>query len=83
MTDEIPSCKICTACGEDGCCSATMCVQHKDGEYCQGYLEELKIGYKMFEWTYNHIYGKIPEELQKEIDEEWSKKMNLGSGEKE
>jgi hypothetical protein len=37
----------------------------------------------MFEWTYNHIYGKIPEELQKEIDEEWSKKMNLGSGEKE
>jgi uncharacterized protein YxeA len=39
-------CKICSACGEEGCCSPLNCSQHKDGEYCEWYLRDLKYAYK-------------------------------------
>lgn len=40
-----PYCSICGACGEDPCCAATMCQMHPHGDYCGGYLAELRIGY--------------------------------------
>jgi hypothetical protein len=39
-------CKICSACGEEGCCSPLNCSQHKDGEYCEWYLKDLKFAYQ-------------------------------------
>jgi hypothetical protein len=37
MDEELrsPYCPICEACGEDGCCPATSCEQHPDGDYCK------------------------------------------------
>ena len=45
----VPYCKICSACGEDGCCSPLSCQQHPDGEYCQRYLTDLKFAYELHE----------------------------------
>ena len=42
-----PYCSICGACGEDPCCPATMCQMHPHGDYCGGYLAELRLGYCM------------------------------------
>lgn len=42
---ESPYCKICSACGEYGCCSPLSCQQHPVGEYCGRYLTDLKFGY--------------------------------------
>ncbi len=39
-----PYCTICGACGEDGCCPATVCKQ-AGGDYCDFYLQELKLAY--------------------------------------
>lgn len=50
-----PYCKICTGCGESGCCSPVACEQHPDGAYCRGNLNELKFGYLMFEDLYELI----------------------------
>ena len=38
-----PYCPICSGCGEDGCCKATMCQMHPDGHYCETYLKDLKV----------------------------------------
>jgi hypothetical protein len=43
-----PYCKICEACGEEGCCSAMCCQQHSEGDYCKSYLADLKFGYLMY-----------------------------------
>jgi hypothetical protein len=61
MTEEYnPYCKICEACGEEGCCSAICCQQDPEGDYCQGYLRDLKFAYAM----YREIYGWICEDPQ-------------------
>ena len=44
-------CKICGGCGEDGCCSAINCQQHKDGLYCETYLKDMKFAYRMYRDT--------------------------------
>jgi hypothetical protein len=67
--DYNPYCKICTACGEDGCCSALMCSFEDDCEYKQTYLAELREGYKFTREFYNKIYDKLSEELKKEVDQ--------------
>ena len=71
-------CKICSACGEEGCCSPLNCSQHKDGEYCEWYLRDLKYAYKSnkeilkyIEENYDEnseINIKINEILNKNID---------------
>lgn len=48
-------CKICDACGEDGCCSAAFCKHHPEGYYCNGYLKELKFGYLMYKELINLV----------------------------
>lgn len=52
--DYTPYCKHCTACGNDGCCSATMCSpDHPDCAYSHTYLEDLKDeqGYFLFAFS--------------------------------
>ena len=66
-----PYCPICDACGEDGCCSALSCQQHPDGDYCEGYLEELKISYRMNRFFQEKIYPHLTDEWQTLYDEQW------------
>lgn len=54
---ETPYCKVCGACGEDGCCTALVCKHHRDGEYCDTYLKELQFGYAMYRDTH-HLLGE-------------------------
>ena len=65
-----PYCPECGACGEDGCCSAMMCKQSPGGDYCQGYLEELRFGYLM----YRDLMGLVEDrpELQEDLDRIWN-----------
>jgi hypothetical protein len=62
-----PYCKICTNCGEEGCCSPVHCSMDKDGSYCESYLKDLKYGYLMHQDLYNLISKdeKYTEELEK------------------
>lgn len=57
-------CNICSACGEEGCCSPLLCQQHKDGSYCEWYLRDLKYGYK----SYNDIIKYIDENYNDDSD---------------
>ena len=70
--DYSPYCKVCGACGEDGCCSAMMCKQSPDGDYCDHYLKELKFSYLMHKDTYDLL---TDEEAKKKrdafFDENW------------
>jgi len=72
---ESPYCKICSGCGEDGCCSALICQQHPEGSYCQTYLRDLKYGYKMFD----EIDKILPndEEFKKKYEEIFHKVYDL------
>lgn len=71
-----PYCAICSACGVEGCCSPLSCHQHPDGDYCEGYLADLKFGYHMNVWFFNNILDKIPEELKKEYMKEWDEQYS-------
>ncbi len=68
-----PYCKICSGCGDDGCCPASCCQQHEEGKYCKGYLKDLKFAYLMFKDTYEFL--KDDEEskikIDKIYDENW------------
>lgn len=50
-----PYCPVCSGCGEDGCCPATICKHSSDGHYCESYLNDLKFGYKMWMWIEENI----------------------------
>ena len=49
-------CKICNSCGEDGCCPATICTNHKDGEYCETNQKTLKVSYYTLREFYDFLY---------------------------
>jgi hypothetical protein len=68
-----PYCPICEACGEDGCCPATSCQQHPDGDYCKGYLAELKFTYWMYKDLMNLVADdpKYKDAIDKMWDENW------------
>jgi hypothetical protein len=68
-----PYCPVCSGCGEDGCCSASICKMDPDGSFCSTYYRDLKFGYKMDKWFHNNIYEKLDETLKKEYDEMWDK----------
>lgn len=70
-----PYCKICSGCGEDGCCHATICQQHKDGAYCEIYLRDLKFAYLMFNALKPFLKDDI--ESKKKIDELYDKNWDL------
>ena len=66
-----PYCPICSACGVEGCCSALACQQNPDGDYCDGYLKDLRFGYAMNEWVTKNLYDKMPQDLKDQYDKEW------------
>jgi hypothetical protein len=67
-SDYSPYCKECTGCGESGCCSPLMCSMEGECSYRLTYLRELKEAYTLLEDFYQHIYGKLPEDLKIEFD---------------
>lgn len=65
--DYSPYCKLCSACGESGCCSPMMCSFEEGCEYKNGYLKELKEEYIFVREFYEKIYPTLPEVVQKDI----------------
>lgn len=70
--DYSPYCKICGGCGEEGCCSAAICEQHKEGEYCEWYLRDLRFGYIMFRETYDLLEIHCEEEMSEIYDKNYN-----------
>lgn len=57
-------CPICEACGHEGCCTPLICMQDPKGDYCEGYLVDLK-----FTWRMHHrLLKKMDEEPEKYAD---------------
>jgi hypothetical protein len=75
MENYNPYCPVCSACGEEGCCSAMACEQDPNGDYCKGYLQDLKFGYMMNRWVQKNILDEklISEELIEKYNQEWDK----------
>jgi uncharacterized protein YxeA len=73
-----PYCKICSACGEEGCCSPLNCSQHKDGEYCELYLKDLKFAYQSNKEILNYIEENYDEnsEINIKINEILNNNIN-------
>lgn len=80
-SDYSPYCRICESCGDDGCCSAFSCKHHPDGEYCQGYLEDLRFGYLMHKDLYNLIAED--ENYKQRLEEIWEENYNIVYNKKE
>jgi hypothetical protein len=72
-----PYCKICSGCGESGCCSPLSCEQHPEGHYCRGYLRDLQFGYRMFKDLFNLIDTNGDEDMKKSLDEIYDKNYDL------
>lgn len=70
-----PYCPICSACGEDGCCSALACEQHPDGSYCETYLRDLQFSYRVCKDLMEMLDGD--EKYQKQIDEIYDKNYDI------
>jgi len=51
------------------------CEQDPNGDYCKGYLKDLKHGYVMNEWVQKNLLNEelIPKELIEKYNEEWDK----------
>lgn len=65
-----PYCKVCTGCGEDGCCSALACQMDAKGDYCETYLRDLRYGYESHRELMDILYDKEKyPEIVKIIDE--------------
>ena len=72
-----PYCPICSGCGEDGCCQASICKMDVNGSYCQTYLKDLKLGYEMDRWFQNNLYDKLDDKLKEEYDKMWDTTYDL------
>jgi hypothetical protein len=72
-------CPYCTSCGETGCCSPTICINHPKGFYCERNMGDLRVSYytldKFWQWIYNNkesneeVLNKLNEIYDKENDE--------------
>lgn len=71
--EDSPYCKVCSACGVEGCCSPMACKQSPDGDYCQSYLNDLKMGYVMNQFFENEIMDQMPLDLKEKYNAEWDK----------
>jgi hypothetical protein len=69
-----PYCPVCSACGEEGCCSPLSCQMTENCSY-PGYLRDLKFGYAMNEWVQNNLLDGelIPKELIEKYNQQWEK----------
>jgi hypothetical protein len=72
---ESPYCSVCDACGEEGCCSALCCHQSPNGDYCSGYIRDLRFGYRM----YKDMWDLIPKdtETQEKLDAIYDKNYDI------
>ena len=74
-----PYCPICSACGEDGCCSPLACKNDPEGHYCDKYRDDLRFGYAMHEdimkiiYEDEEIYGELIEKIDKQFDKNYEK----------
>jgi hypothetical protein len=68
-----PYCRECEACGEEGCCSALLCKQSESGDYCSGYLRDLRFGYHMYRWVKNNLLFDLEEHQLVKYWEEYDK----------
>lgn len=71
--DYDPYCPVCGGCGEEGCCSPLKCQQDEKGDFCKGYLKDLKLGYYMNQYFHKKIWDRMPEDLKEEYNQEWDK----------
>jgi hypothetical protein len=72
-------CPYCTSCGETGCCSPTICINHPKGFYCERNMGDLRVSYytldKFWQWIYNNkdsnkeVLDKLNEIYDKENDD--------------
>ena len=69
-----PYCPVCSGCGEEGCCSPVMCKQSPDGDYCESYLNDLKFGYRMYQWIEENIVFESKDEER--LNEAWDRIYN-------
>ena len=51
------------------------CEQDPNGDYCKGYLKDLKFGYAMNEWVQKNLLDEelIPKELIEKYNQQWEK----------
>ena len=51
------------------------CEQDPKGDYCKGYLKDLKFGYVMNEWVQKNLLDEklIPKELIEKYNQQWEK----------
>lgn len=70
-----PYCKECEACGEEGCCSPLQCKFNGKGEYCEGYLTDLKFGYELCDELYEILVNdkKYKDKAEELFDKLWYK----------
>lgn len=73
---ESPYCPVCSGCGEEGCCSPLNCEMSKDGMYCEGYLKDLKFGYRMQEELYEHVDSDVRDKIFNEVYEKFKMYKN-------
>jgi len=64
-----PYCPVCSGCGEEGCCSPLMCEQSPEGDYCRGYLLDLKFAYILHKWLIENI--ELTAEQAERYDKVW------------
>ena len=72
-------CPYCSSCGETGCCSPAICINHPKGFYCERNMGDLRVSYytldKFWQWVYNNkeenkkVLEKLNEIYDKENDE--------------
>ena len=77
-----PYCPVCSACGEEGCCSPINCTQAPDGHYCQSYLLDLHLAYRMDKYFMENIYDELSDELRAKYDTEWNRVYDEVYGER-
>ena len=49
-------CPHCSSCGETGCCSPTICINHPKGFYCERNMGDLRVSYHTFNNFYNWLH---------------------------
>lgn len=59
-------CTYCSSCGETGCCSPTICTNHKKGKYCEYNQYHLKVSY----WSLKDISLWLLENEKETISKE-------------
>ena len=70
-----PYCKVCTGCGEDGCCSALICEMSPEGEYCETYLKDLELSHRCFKEIWDRFSDD--ERVDKIIGEIFDKNYDI------